>query len=101
MLLAIGIAIIQQVTFLSYLTESGFFTKPASQETHALMVGVALFSALLNIPTSIWNIIMIKEANKKRDIVGAVISIASFVFAVGYLIFDFTTRIHSQGGKIF
>lgn len=101
MLLAIGIAIIQQVTFLSYLIESSFFTADATEETHALMIGVAMFSALLSVPSLVWNIIMVKEANRKKDIAGAVIAVATFVFGVGFVTFSFVNRIHAQGGRLF
>ena len=97
MLLAIGIAIIQGATFLSYLIESSFFMHYPSEETHALMVGVAMFTAMMSIPTAIWNYIMVKDNQTKRDIASFIVSIMSFVFAIGFLITSFLIRIYARG----
>ncbi len=101
MLLAISIAIVQQAVFLSYLFESSFFTQETSDETRAIMVAVALFSALLSIPASAWNIVMVKEAKEKRDIISLIISVGTFVFGAGYIIFSIIHRLHVQGGRLF
>lgn len=101
MFIAIAIAIIQQTTFISYLLESNYLTKTANGEAHSLMIGVAMFSALLSIPAFFWNVIMSKEANRKKDIVGIIIAIGTFVFGIGFLIFDFVSRIHAMGARIF
>lgn len=101
MLLAFAIAAIQQVTFLSYLFETTFFTQSASEEGHAIMVGVALFTAFMSIPSFFWNIIMVKESHEKRDIVSTIVAVATFAFGVGFLVFDFIYRIHALGGRVF
>ena len=101
MLSAIIIAVIQQLTFLSYLSESVFFTRSTSEEMHALMIGVAWFSALLSIPSFVWNLIMVKEVNDKKDIISLIVSSSTFVFGLGFLIFAFAFRIHAQGGRVF
>ena len=81
--------------------ESSFFTTEATQETHALMVGVAMISALLSIPSFVWNLIMVLEAKEKRDIIGTIISVATFIFGMGFLIFAFVHRVHVNGGRLF
>ncbi len=99
--LALVIAAVQQTVFLSYLLDTGFFTREGNQDTGLLMLGVALFSAFLSIPSFIWNVIMVKEGRGKRDIAGAIVSVATFVFGVVYLGFAFVNRVHAIGGKVF
>lgn len=99
--LALSIAIFQQMTFLSYLSETAFFTRSASQEMHALMIGVSLFSAFLSLPAFIWNIIMVREVNDKKDVIGVLVSVATFAFGIGFLVFAYVTRLHAMGGKLF
>ena len=101
MLLAFAIAAVQQLTFISYLLETTFFTRTASDDSHALMVGIALLSAFLSIPSFFWNFIMVKESNEKRDIVSTVVTLATFTFGAGFLIIDFVYRIHAMGLRIF
>lgn len=101
MLLAISIAIVQQVTFLCYLLESSFFTKHVSDRTYVFMIGVALFTAFLSIPSFFWNSNMIKESKKNKNFAGVIIAVATFIFGMGYIIFAFVSRIHAIGGVVF
>ena len=101
MFLAIAIAICQQTTFLSYLLESKFFTCSTTDETHALMIAMSIFSALLSVPSMIWNFIMARDNKTRRDYVSFIISIGTFLFGIGFLVFSFLHRLHSMGGKLF
>lgn len=101
MFLAIAVVIIQQMTFLPYLFETVFFTRAASSESHSLMVGVAMLSALLSIPSFAWNFTMAYDEKTKKDIAGTIISVSTFIFGISFLIFDFVRRIHELGGRIF
>lgn len=97
MLLAFGIAIFQQMTFISYLFETSFLSRPASEESYALMIAVAVYSALLSVPSAIWNFIMVRDSQTKRDVASFIISIATFVFGIGFLVFAFITKLHERG----
>ena len=101
MLLALAIAAIQQTTFLSYLIETGFFTREGSADGRALMLGVALFSTFLSIPSFFWNLTMVKEAKEKRDIASIIVSVATFAFGVTFLAFAFVNRVHEVGLTLF
>ena len=101
MLLAIAIAILQQVTFLSYLMDSAFFTRATNEETHALMVGVAIFTAIMSVPATVWNISMVKDQNEKKDILGAIISVITFVLSITFLVISFVVRLYSLGRRLF
>ena len=99
--LAIGIAIVQQLTFFSLLFENSFFTKPASMDTRSLMFAVALFSTFLSVPSFIWNVIMVRSSRSRKDVISAVLSVATFAFGIGYLVFAFVQRTHDVGLTLF
>ena len=97
MLAAIVIAIIQEVMFTLYLFESGFFMYETAETSHSLITAIALFTTLLCVPVTIWNIIMVKERNDKKDIAGAIVAIATFTIGLTFLVVDFIFRLHSVG----
>lgn len=101
MILSIFIIAIQQLTFLTYLFESAFFTRTASEESRALMFAVALFSMILSLPSVIWNYSMVKDYKRKSDIVPFYISIFTLAFGVVYLVTAFVIRVHRIGFTVF
>ena len=101
MALSIAIAAIQQFAFLSFLIDSSFFMKTASDDSRALMFAIALFSAILSVPAIAWNVTMVRSARIKRNVIPTVISALTLVCGVTYLVFAFVSRVHRIGLTLF
>lgn len=101
MLLAIAIALIQQIGFFFYVSESHFFTKGVSERTHVLILAIALFTTLLSVPSLFWNINMAKQLQKKKNYVSTAIAVATLVFGIGFVLFFYVSRIHAGGNYVF
>ena len=100
MIAAIVILSVQLITFFKYLVETSLLTTATTDEMHALMVGVALYSAFACVPAFIWNLIMLKQNGRSKDVVGFIFAILASAFALGFLIFDFVSRIHGLGFRV-
>ena len=101
MLLSIAIAIFQQSFFIFYLLDSAFLTRAVTEEARNAMLGIAIITTFMSFPAFIWNFIMVKEGKDKKDILGMIISIATFVFCLGFLVFSYVTKVHILGERIF
>lgn len=101
MFLAIILAIIQQLAFIPYLYETSFFTHETSMNSRGVMFAVAFFTAVLSIPSFIWNYTMTKDARKWSNIFPTVLSVITFLFGIGYVILAIILRIHLNGFSIF
>ena len=101
MIAAIVILLVQLTTFAKYLVETALLATSTTEEMHALMVGVAMYSAFACVPAFIWNLIMLKQNGRSKDVVGLVFAILASLFAFGFLIFDFVARIHGLGFRVF
>ena len=101
MIAAIIILSIQFIVLVACGIDFTFFSSSMSDEMYALLIGVALFSAFACVPAFIWNLMILKERGRTRDIVGLILSIVAFVLAVAFLIYGFVARIHGIGFTIF
>ncbi len=81
--------------------ETAVFTKQASEDTRALMFGIAIFSAVLSVPAFFWGAIMLRERGTKRDIASATVAVVTFAFGATYLVVAFVNRLHAVGASLF
>lgn len=101
MIASILIFLIQLVVFIIYVVDVAVLGTSFILEMHSLMVGVFLFSLFACIPAFIWNLMMLKEKARGKDVVGLIFSVLAFVFAMAFLIVDFVVRIHGLGYSVF
>ena len=101
MFLAIGILLVQHITFVAYLFDSYFFQYAGSQNARSMLFFIGAFSLLLSLPTIVWNHSMMKTTMKGKDIAGFVLAIV--VASVAALMFGtwYVTGIHNVGGTVF
>ena len=101
MILAIVILLIQQMVFISYMFESSFFTVTISETGRSLLLMIGIFTAITSVPSLVWNFMMIKDGENRKNILSFIISIVTFVIGFGYVTFDYVSRIHATGSTIF
>lgn len=86
---------LQQVAFLFFTIESGFYTRSTSIEAHAIVIAAMVFSVMLGIPSAAWNYFCFRRENEKKYVVAHVISLITFVIGVAFLVFAYICRFNS------